>query len=102
MALVATRTNPESGKREIIGVGRLSQEVFDNKAEFALLISDQFQGQGLGSELLRRLLQVAREEGLETVEAYMLPDNRGMKRIVENLGFSLEREEDLVKATIDL
>ncbi|MDX1663451.1 MAG: bifunctional acetate--CoA ligase family protein/GNAT family N-acetyltransferase, partial [Candidatus Promineifilaceae bacterium] len=102
MALVATRANPQSGEREILGVGRLSKLANNQEAEFALLISDAFQGQGLGTEILRRLLQVAEREGIDIVMAYMLPENRGMKRIAENLGFHFEREEDLLKAEIHL
>lgn len=102
MALVVTRTNPDTGEREIMGVGRLSRLNNPEEAEFALLVSDRFQGQGLGTELLRRLLEVARQEGINVVMAYMLPDNRGMRRIADNLGFSFSREDDLLKAMITL
>jgi acetyltransferase len=100
MALVATRTNPESGEREITGIGRLSKTYQGDEAEFALLISDEFQGQGLGTELLRRLLEIGRKEGIRVVNAYMLAQNRGMKKIAENLGFTFSREDDLLKAEI--
>jgi acetyltransferase len=100
MALVATRPNSDTGEREIVGVGRLSKHYEGNEAEFALLISDKFQRQGLGTELLRRLLQIAEREDVHTVMAYMLPENRGMKRIAEELGFSFMREDGLVKAEI--
>ena len=102
MALVATRRDPKSGVEEIIGVGRLSKFYQGDEAEFALLISDKYQRIGLGTELLRRLLQIGREEGVKTIMAYMLPENRGMKRIAEELGFSFSREEDLVRARIEL
>lgn len=102
MALVATRTNPDTGEREIMGVGRLSRLTNPEEAEFALLVSDRFQGQGLGTQLLQRLLVIGRQEGINVVMAYMLPENRGMRRIAENLGFSFSREDDLLKATITL
>lgn len=102
MALVATRRSPESGEREIIGVGRLSKFYLGKEAEFALLISDKYQRQGLGTELLSRLLEIGRNEGVQKVMAYMLPENRGMKRIAEELGFSFTREDDLVRAEINL
>lgn len=102
MALVATRANPETGEREIIGVGRLSRLNNDRDAEFALLVSDAFQKQGLGTKLLEKLLDYARDEGIERVMAYMLPENRGMRRIAEQLGFRFEREEDLLRAEIEL
>jgi acetyltransferase len=102
MALVVTRANPETGRREIIGVGRLSRMNNPLEAEFALLVSDQFQGQGLGSVLLRKLLDYARDEGIERVMAYMLPENRAMRNIAHNLGFKFERDEDLLRAEIEL
>jgi acetyltransferase len=102
MALVATRANPETGQREIIGVGRLSRLNNERDAEFALLISDKFQGQGLGTKLLEKLLEYARDEGIERVMAYMLPENRGMRNIAQSLGFSFQREEELLRAEIEL
>ncbi len=102
MALVAVRRNPQSGEQEVLGVGRLSKTIHDDEAEFALLISDNFQRQGLGTELLKRLLQIGENEGIRKVTAYMLPQNRGMKRIAENLGFEFSRDEDLLKAEIEL
>src|SRR5690606_11117793 len=102
MALVATRANPQTGEREIIGVGRLRRLNNDRGAEFALLVSDAFQKQGLGTKLLEKLLDYARDEGIERVMAYMLPENRGMRRIAEQLGFRFAREEDLLRAEIEL
>jgi acetyltransferase len=102
MALVVTRANPETGQREIIGVGRLSRMNNPQDAEFALLVSDKFQGQGLGSVLLEKLLDYARDEGIRRVMAYMLPENRPMRKIATGLGFSFEREDDLLKAEIEL
>lgn len=102
MALVVTRAHPETGKREIIGVGRLSRMNNPQDAEFALLVSDDYQGQGIGRILLEKLLDYARNEGIRRVMAYMLPENRPMRRIAEELGFSFEREEDLLRAEIAL
>jgi acetyltransferase len=71
-------------------------------AEFAILIRDDFQGKGLGTILLQRLLRVGRDEGIDRVVAYMLPSNAGMIAICKKLGFRFEREEELLKAIIDL
>jgi acetyltransferase len=89
MALVAEREHGEAGSREIIAVGRLSKLRGREEAEFAILVSDPFQRQGLGTELLRRLLEVGREEHLSRILGYILPDNRGMQRACERLGFRL-------------
>jgi acetyltransferase len=100
MVLVAVRRQPE---REIVGVGRLSKIYGGDEAEFAILIQDEYQGQGLGTELLRRLLEVARDEpDIGRVVAYMLPENQGMKRIASNLGFQLKFEDQMLKAELVL
>ena len=100
MVLVAVRRQPE---RQIVGVGRLSKIYGTREAQFAILIKDDHQGQGLGSELLRRLLVGAREErGLDRVVAHILPENVGMKRVAEKLGFSLRLEDQVLKAELDL
>lgn len=102
MALVAERKNPHSGEREIVAVGRLSKLHGTGDAEFAILVNDACQGKGIGSELLRRLLEIGRSEGVERVFAYMMAENRGMYHICQKLGFSFAREADLVKAEIVL
>ncbi|MEJ7819447.1 MAG: GNAT family N-acetyltransferase, partial [Rubrobacteraceae bacterium] len=105
MALVAERTDPETGEREIMGVGRLSRSGgAPNEAEFSVLIGDRFQRQGLGTLLLGRLLEVGRAEGLERITAEILLDNYPMQRISKKLGFQLRRdtEEMVVKADLDL
>src|SRR5918998_1117942 len=80
MALVAERRDPETGEREILGVGRLSRNrIAPNEAEFALLISDRFQRQGLGTLLVERLLEVGRAEGLSRITADILFENHAMQ-----------------------
>jgi len=100
MVLVAVRREPE---RKIVGVGRLSKLYGSDEAEFAILINDDYQGQGLGTELLQRLLQVAHDEkDIGIVMAYMLPENIAMRRVVEKLGFDLKFEERMIRAEIQI
>jgi acetyltransferase len=100
MALVAERRNPYTGELEIMGVGRLTKIHGTNDAEVAVLVSDQFQGRGLGKELLARLLVVGADEKLSRLKADILPDNRPVMRICEKLGFTLRHslEDEVVKA----
>jgi acetyltransferase len=104
MALVASAQDPTTGEPEILGVGRLSKIRATNEAEFALLIADKFQGQGLGTALLDRLLQVGRDEKIGRIIGDILPENTEMKRVCEKLGFRLTHPpgEPVVKAAIDL
>ena len=104
MALVAVRRNPETGESDILGVGRLMKIHGTQEAEIAALISDHWQGRGLGRELLGRLLQVAADDKLAKVVADILPDNRGVMRICEKLGFSLKHslDDEVVRAEFKL
>jgi acetyltransferase len=92
IALVAECKDAKSGKLEIIGVGRLSKARGLNEAEFALLVSDQWQRHGLGSELLKRLVQIGRDEKLTRITAIILADNYGMQHVSKNVGFKLEHD----------
>jgi acetyltransferase len=102
MALVAVRRDAKTQAGQIIGVGRLTRHRTHPQAEFALLISDQFQGHGLGTELLSRLVQIGRDEGLKRIVGYVLPENRGMLRVAERVGFRIKRSMDMAEAIIDL
>jgi acetyltransferase len=74
MVLVAEYRDPQTGELHILGVGRLNKLQADKTAELAVLISDQYQHRCLGTELLRRLIQVARDEKLSRIVAEMLRD----------------------------
>jgi acetyltransferase len=104
MALVAEVKDPAAGEPRIVAVGRLKKTHGTNEAEFALIISDEYQGRGLGSELLRRLLDVGKHEQFSRITGDILPDNLTMQRICEKLGFELKRsaDEPVVKVTLGL
>lgn len=104
MALVADYRNPETGQQEILAVGRLSKLHGKNQGEFALIVADSYQCQGLGSEILKRLLQIGENENLTEINAEILLENHAMQRVCEKLGFTIQRTTDpsVVKATIPL
>jgi acetyltransferase len=103
MVLVAAQTDPGTGD-QIIGVGRMNKLHAGNEAEVAVLVSDRYQKLGLGKELLRRVIQIARDEKLTRVSAEMLPDNVAMQIITKQLGFRVRASEDptSVRAFLDL
>ncbi|MBU6400336.1 MAG: GNAT family N-acetyltransferase, partial [Verrucomicrobia bacterium] len=90
IALVADRQNPKTAKHEILGVGRLSKVHGRNEAEFAIVVSDQWQHRGLGTELLKLLIQVAKAEQLRRLTARVLPINAEMLHVCKKLGFTLQ------------
>lgn len=94
----------EEGKRHIIGLGQLGKVHGTNDAEFSILVVDSHQRHGIGTELLRRLVEVGKDEKLSHIVAEILPQNEGMKRVSTKLGFKLEmiRELRIVYAQLDL
>jgi len=101
MLLVADSQNPQTAEHEIVGVARLSKLHGTNEAEFALIVSDRYQHQGLGSELLRRLLEVGKDEKLDAIVGYILTSNHAMQSICLKLGFDVQvdQEQGMLKAT---
>ncbi len=102
MALVVERKDPKTGERVILAIGRLSKLHQTAEAEFAILVSDAYQGQGFGGELLRRLVQIGRDEKLKRIVATILPDNVAMQRVSRKIGFKLKRVESEFHAELDL
>ncbi len=103
MAIVAERRDA-AGTHRILGVGRLVKSHAKNEGEVAVLVSDQCQHQGLGTELFRRVIQIARDEKLARVDAEILPDNLPMKKIARKLGFRMRTPNDptSIRAVLDL
>jgi acetyltransferase len=104
IALVAVRRNPYNNAPELMAVGRLTKRAGTNAAEYAVIVSDRFQHQGLGSEMLRRLIAIAKDENVGTVFGTVLEDNAEMLSLVKKLGFKvLPTENDhLLRAEIKL
>jgi acetyltransferase len=93
IALVAEHTPPRSEEKKILGVARLSKLHGLNEAEFAVLISDEWQNQGLGAELLKRLVQIGRDEKLDRISGQVLQENHAMQHVCKSVGFKLRHEE---------
>ena len=102
-AMVADRSNPDTGQHEVLGVGRFSA-INRAEAEAAVLVSDQWQGRGLGTELLASVARVAREEKYKKLCGEILRDNLPTQAIFKKAGFKLRSMDDpsSVFAALDL
>jgi acetyltransferase len=102
-ALVADRSNPQTGQQEVLGIGRFSA-INSVEAEAAVLVSDRWQGRGLGAELLAGVVRVARAEKFKKLSGEVLRDNLVMQIIFKKIGFQLRATEDpsSVSATLEL
>jgi len=67
-------------------------------------VSDQWQNRGLGAQMLRMLLQVARDENVRRVHADVLAENAEMQRVCQKAGFTIHPQtgESTVRAEIVL
>lgn len=92
-ALVADRKNPDTGQHEVLGVGRFSA-INRGEAEAAVLVSDPWQGRGLGTELLAGVARVAREEKFKRLSGEILRDNLATQAIFKKVGFKLRAMDD--------
>ena len=103
IALVAETTD-DQGERLLMGVIRLSRIHATNEARLSILVGDPYQGIGLGKELVRRAVEVARSEHMSRLNAILTADNQRMIQIFEKLDFRLQPTEDerLVTAIIEL
>jgi acetyltransferase len=93
MAIVATLDAGEPGER-IIGVARYLLNPDAVTAEFALVVSDDFHGQGIGSALMKYICDIARTRGLKAVIGLVLGNNDEMLSLMKRLGFVEERDPD--------
>lgn len=104
MALVVDSRDRATGEHHILAVGRLIKLETGNEAEVAILVSDQYQKHGLGTELLCRVVQIARDQKLGRVTGELLRDNLAIQNIVRKLGFrfSLQHDSPSITAVLEL
>ncbi len=102
MVLVADTKDPATGSHKILGVGRLNKLRTDNEAEVAVLVSDPYQKQGVGTELLRCCIEVAKKEKLSRLVAELLFDNIGMEKLFKKFNFTFRTHENSESITAAL
>jgi acetyltransferase len=102
MALVAEHQDAQ-GQPVILGIGRIVKARTLVDAEFSLLVSDRYQALGLGTELLRRLINIAQAEQVAQLTGYFLQENTAMQRIALELGFTLQPHgEGILRAYLNV
>jgi ribosomal protein S18 acetylase RimI-like enzyme len=83
----------EDGRTVIVGGGRYI--VFEpGRAEMAFVVIDDWQGRGIGSILLRHLIKIARNAGLQELTAEVLPENAAMLKVFGKFGFKPASRRD--------
>jgi acetyltransferase len=92
IALVALCSDA-GGEQRLAAVARLIKVPDHNSAEVAFVVADQYQHHGLGTYLLARIIEIARQEGFLELEAVVLLDNADMKDLFRRAGFKFSLPE---------
>jgi acetyltransferase len=94
----------EDDEEKMLGVARVIMESDQRNAEFSVAVGDRWQGKGVGRRLLERCLEAGRDYGIETVQGYVLAENRQMLKLGQELGFRISGngEANTYHLTIDL
>ena len=90
LALIATTSI--QGRERQIGVARYVKEPSSSDAEFAIVLSDDWQRRGLGTRLLMSLLAAAKRHGVRRLVGTTMSENRGMLALGRKLGFRVATE----------
>merc|ERR1712154_463264 len=93
MAIVVL-TPPETTSYEIVAIGQWVGDPKGGYPEIAFQVRDDWQGEGLGSYVFRRLMEIAKELGMNKLKADVLSDNKGMNAVFEKSGISFVRSVD--------
>lgn len=103
LALAALR--PAAGGDEIVGVCRYARVAGTDGAECAVVVADEWQGRGIGTELMRRLASAARARGIRYLFGLSLAENRRIAEWARVFGHPAVTEPNsggIVKVTLDL
>jgi GNAT superfamily N-acetyltransferase len=92
MAFVALAER--NGVTSEIGVSRYALSPDGKSCECAVTVSDEWQGKGLGTVLMRHLIDIARERGIATMISLDPAENWRMHELARDLGFIREPDPD--------
>ncbi len=92
MALIGVME--EGGQEVEVGVARYMTRPGGDTCEFAIVVADDVRSRGIGSRLMRSLMQNARARGLRIMEGEVLTANTRMLALVKSLGFRIETDRN--------
>ena len=101
MALVLTEPGIP-GTTEIFGVVRIHSDPDRERAEFAVLVRHEVAGRGLGTLMMKRIIDYARGRGIGEIFGHVLPENRRMLTLCRELGFHTRIDDDPSYVTVVL
>jgi GNAT superfamily N-acetyltransferase len=90
----------EDGVEKIVGVSRYAKDPAGARCESAVVVADAWQHRGLGTALMKRLILIAQERGLRTMESIDLAGNVDMRDLAHHLGFQVREDPDDAKQVV--
>jgi len=92
----------EEGKKKMAGVVRLIGDAYGESAEFAIVVADPWQNQGLGNKFTDHILDIAKKRGTGKIYANVLKDNVRMLHIFEERGFKVTEHAETFYCELEL
>ncbi len=94
----------EEGRPHITGVSRYHLRPETGVAEFALVVGERWQRRGIGTQLMQRLIAVARERGVRRLVGQVFAENKPMLRLLQKLRFQIPTvaTEEIIEVSLDL
>ena len=100
MAIGAFLLDSKGKDQTLIGIARYVEEGNDKEAEFSLSVRDDFQHEGIGSHLMKAMLDTAKRNGYKTIHGYVLSNNHDMLMLMSHLGATCSRDKNDGTTTI--
>ena len=92
MALIAVASN-DAGEEQV-GVARYTTNLDKRSCEFALVVADKWHGRGIAHHLMKNLMEVARDRGLEKMDGQVLGNNFKMLELIKSFNFRITTDPD--------
>lgn len=93
----------EQGAEITVGVNRLTYDPHDGQYEFAVVVADAWQGRGVGRLLMEKIVEIARDRGIQRITGMILATNQPMLSLARKLGFVVvERDHESLTVRLDL
>lgn len=100
IAIVALLT--KNGDK-MLGVVRFTLDAGKKSGELAFIVTDPWQGKGLGTMMVEHLINICRKKKIESIYSFILPNNYGAIRFLKKLDFRTDySNEDYVKAFLEI
>jgi RimJ/RimL family protein N-acetyltransferase len=79
------------GKEEVVGVVQYGIDEMEHTAEWAVVVKDDYQNMGVGTEMASYLVHIAKKQGLLGFTAEVHPDNKAIGQLMEKMGFEIKK-----------